>query len=338
MGDPGLSIIIPNYNGEELLDRFLPSVLKAVQNVAFATEILVVDDASTDSSLKVLRGFPEVRLIARNTNGGFSQACNTGISSARYEILLLLNTDVKLEPDFLCHFQHHFQDEQVFAITPSAYDLQSGRQIDGGKYGFWQYGAPRTTKNYFEQEAEQREFPKPYPSFSVPGAYFFCDATKMRRMGGFDPLFSPFLFEDIDLSYRALKRGWKIIYEPLLRAHHLCSSTLSKVIRPFGMKVVSRRNRMIFVLVNIHSLRLLISFFFFLCLRLLVLNRAYWAGVWQVVPLLPRIWKRRQEEREWAMVSDTTLFRAYDWRQDSPSGRFRVFRPETRQTDGPQDG
>lgn len=312
---PYLSIVIPNYNGERLLPKFLPSVLAAIEQADAPTELVVVDDASTDRSLEMLAGFPTARVVRRERNGGFSQCCNTGIAEARGEVLLLLNSDVKLPPDFLLHYRHHFDDPQLFAITPAGFDLESGRPIDGGKLGFWRQGMPRTTKNYYEAQAEEWELTEPYPSFSVIGAYFFCDGAKLRSLGGFDPLYTPFLFEDIDLSYRALKRGWKIIYEPRLQAWHQSSSTLKRVIRPFGMRVVSVRNRMVFVLVNIHSRRMIASFWFYEVLRLLGLNVVNWAALPGLIARLPRILARRREERGHAVVTDESIFHTFDPRR-----------------------
>lgn len=153
MTKPHLSIIIPNYNGEALLSQFLPSVVEAINNAEAPTELIVVDDASTDGSLETLKRFPRARVVMRETNGGFSKACNTGIAEAEGKILLLLNSDVKLEPDFLAHYGQHFGDPALFAITPNAFDHSTGRPLDGGKMGYWRHGAPRTTKNYYEEEA-----------------------------------------------------------------------------------------------------------------------------------------------------------------------------------------
>lgn len=314
MAKPLLSIIIPNYNGEALLRRYLPSVIQAVENITFSTEIIISDDASSDGSLEVLAEFPTVKVIRREVNGGFSEAINTGIRAAQGTIFLLLNTDVELEPDFLHHFQDYFKDDQVFAVSTAGFDMKTGHPMDGGKIGFWKLGMPKTTKNYYEEHAGSRNIPKPYPSFTVSGPFFFCDGDKVRQLNGFDTLYSPFMFEDIDLTYRALKRGWKIYWEPKLRARHEHSSTLKKVARPFRIKIISKRNQIMFVLLNIHSPRLMASFWFFLLLRLLLLAPAHWVALYRILPLLPRIMRRRSEERAAAVVSDLELFRAYDFR------------------------
>lgn len=313
MPEPLLSIIIPNYNGAELLSSNLPVVLKAVENANFPVEVLVVDDASTDNSLEILQQFPSVTPVIREKNGGFSKACNSGLAAAKGRMLLFLNSDATLEVDFLSYFQEHFKDTSLFAITPTGYELNTGRIVEGGKIGKWKHGAPRTAKFYSEQEAIDRNFTKPYPSFAVSGAHFICDGEKMRQIGGFDPIYSPFIFEEMDLCYRALKRGWKNIYEPRMKAHHERGVTLNKVATPFAVKVISKRNQMIFVAINIHSPSLLGTYFFFLIIRLLFLRPVHWVALFRLIPLLPWALRRRREEKAQACVSDLEVFRMFEF-------------------------
>ena len=309
-----LSIIIPNYNGEEILTRCLDNVFEAVDSVKFKTEVIVSDDASTDRSLDVLAKFPRIRLVVRETNGGFSKNCNTGLAEAKGKILLFLNTDALLEPDFLQYCEEDFRDPDVFAVTPLGFTTGTGKERDGGRLGYWSLGAPRVSKNYFEADALRNHLSKPYPSITVVGSYFFCDANKMRQLNGFDPLFSPFLYEEVDLSYRALKRGWKVLFDPRMKAYHEGSVTLNKVSRPFNQLSIAKRNQLIFCLINVHAPRLFASFILFLFLRLLVFRAVHWAACLRLLPLLPRIVKRRKEEKSAAVVGDRVLFQAYDLR------------------------
>ena len=313
MPEPLLSIIIPNYNGAELLSRNLPSVLQAVENADFPVEILLVDDASTDNSLDALKYFPAIVPVIREENGGFSQACNSGLAAAKGRFLLFLNSDATLEADFLNYFLEHFEDASVFAITPTGFKLNTGRIVEGGVIGKWKHGAPRTTKFYTEQEAIERNFTKPYPSFAVSGAHFVCDEEKMRQIGGFDPIYSPFNMEEMDLCYRALKRGWKNIYEPRMKAHHEQQVTLKKVATRFTVQVISKRNQMVFVVVNIQSPSMLGAFCFFLFIRLLFLRLTHWVALFRLIPLLPWALRRRREEKEQTHLSDSEVFRQFEF-------------------------
>src|SRR5262249_1723097 len=88
------SIVIPNWNGRDLLEKYLPSILAAAEQVP-GTEVIVVDDASTDGSPQlVLERFPQVRLIAMDENLGFGGGSNRGFEHARNDIVVLLNSDM----------------------------------------------------------------------------------------------------------------------------------------------------------------------------------------------------------------------------------------------------
>ncbi|HEY4198610.1 MAG TPA: glycosyltransferase [Mucilaginibacter sp.] len=104
-----VSIIIPNYNGRQLLKEYLPYALEAIKNAGTVFEIIIVDDCSTDDSVATIRTeFPWAKLILNPHNRGFSHACNQGIEAAQYELIFLLNSDVKLTPDYFEHQWKHF--------------------------------------------------------------------------------------------------------------------------------------------------------------------------------------------------------------------------------------
>ncbi len=305
-----LSIIIPNYNGEHLIPKFMPSVLRAAKNYPGEKEIIVVDDASHDNSIEELRKFPELRIIPRGKNGGFSRACNTGISQARYNILFFLNTDVELQEDFFNYFSPHFEDSDLFAVTPHATYFRDGSRLDGGLIGNWQRGNLRFTKNYYT--SEHPHLKPPYLSFGVKGAYFFSDAKKVRELQGFDELFSPYIYEEMDLAYRALKRGWKIHYEPKCIAKHDHSVTLRATDSLKRIKIISQRNRFIFMWKNIHSTRLLISHFFFTIGRIMLLHSTTLAGLVGAIKRLPEILEKRNLEKKNSIKSDKQLLKEFN--------------------------
>src|SRR6185503_7856454 len=96
-----VSIVIPNWNGRALLAEFLPSVIAAADHYREQTEIIIVDDASTDDSVAWLtKNYgATVRVVAREQNGGFARACNSGFQAASHPFVLLLNNDIKVEPE-----------------------------------------------------------------------------------------------------------------------------------------------------------------------------------------------------------------------------------------------
>ena len=97
-----VSIIIPNWNGADLLHAHLPSVLKAQESYRGKVEVIVVDDASTDASVKLLQEeFPAVKALVHKHNRGFGRACWSGARAAEHPILIFLNSDVKVDRDFI---------------------------------------------------------------------------------------------------------------------------------------------------------------------------------------------------------------------------------------------
>lgn len=309
-----LSIIIPNYNGAGLIQQFFPSVLKAVLAYDGEVEIVFVDDCSTDDSLVEIerfRGqFEHLVVVKADSNGGFSRSCNLGIERATGEILFFLNTDVALEPSYFDHFSHHFEDPQVFAVTTCGLRASSGEQIDGIKTLSFQRGYLRVTCNLFDDQIEALCLAQPYQSFGVQGAYFFAVAEKVRQLGGFDERFSPFIFEETDLAYRALKRGYTIHYEPKCRGHHQVSSSLKSVARQQEIDVIAARNRLFFTWKNTHSRRLFSFHLLFLALRLLSFNSTTWLALRRALPYLAELRQARREEKIAAVVSDADLLRA----------------------------
>src|SRR5712692_6857025 len=107
------TVVIPNWNGRELLEKYLPSVV-----AAGADEIIVVDNASEDGSAEFLREhFPQVRVIALDRNLGFGAGSNAGFQAARNDVVVLLNNDMRVEPGFLQPLLEGFMDKAVFAVA-----------------------------------------------------------------------------------------------------------------------------------------------------------------------------------------------------------------------------
>src|SRR5260221_14400322 len=110
-----VSIVIPNFNGRELLEKNLPEILKAKQNKKNnICEIIIVDDGSTDDSVKYLKEkWPrKIRLIVHKKNRGFATSINTGVRMAKSELVCLLNSDVIPSNDFLVTMNEDFGDEK----------------------------------------------------------------------------------------------------------------------------------------------------------------------------------------------------------------------------------
>ena len=200
-----ISIIIPNYNGAELLKKNLPKVTDAISNYKESIEIIVVDDCSTDSSMEILKKLNGIRIIRNERNLGFSSTVNNGVRNASGEIVVLLNTDVKPEKEFLIPLLNHFNDEKIFAVGCKDKSIENGKTVLRGRgVGMWKKGFLIHSRGEVDKNT----------TLWVSGGSGAFKKSIWEKLGGFDELYSPFYWEDIDLSYRAIKSGYKILFEP----------------------------------------------------------------------------------------------------------------------------
>lgn len=296
-----LSVLIPNYNGETILPIFLPSVLRAFEVYPGEKELIIVDDCSKDKSLEVLKNLcGSFAKIEKNPhNLGFSGTCNRAASLASGDVLFFLNTDVELPDTFFSTFHEYFTREDTFAVTIHGIQYRTKENLDGVKVGEWKRGSLRVTKNIYPQEFNMWE-----PSFMVQGAYFFVDAKKFQALGGFDERFNPFIFEETDLCYRALKRGWKIYFDLRAKGYHDHSTTLKSVASQKRLNFFSHRNRFLFIWKNISDPWLLFTHLFFTLLRL----PSVYASLMAALKLWPSIREGRLKEQEFWTKKDRDLF------------------------------
>ena len=259
----GVSIVIPTWNGRRLLEEFLPTVVAAGHRFATATaepvEIVIVDDGSTDdtgtwiSGQNVATAVP-LRLVRLDANQGFAAACNAGAAAAAYSRMLLLNNDLAVNesaiPPLVAQLDAGSDLGPMFAVHCRMQDFASGEDVGTGKVGGYSRGFLRVHRSYVAREPARR----PLPSLFASGGGSIFDRRRFLEIGGFDRLFAPFYFEDVELSYRAWKRGWVVAYEPAAFVRHRFSSTISA----FGrrrIELVSHRNRLLFHWIHLDDRR-----------------------------------------------------------------------------------
>jgi len=253
------SVVIPNWNGRDLLEKYLPSVIEALAACP-GSEIIVVDNGSDDGSATFVRErFPQVRLLALNRNLGFGGGSNYGMREAHNDIVVLLNSDMRVDAGFLKPLLDGFRDEKTFAVSCQIFfsDPAKPREETGLTEGWWQQGSLRVGHR---ADAEVREL---YPCFYGGGGSCAFDRRKFLELGGFDPLYHPFYLEDTDLGFMAWKRDWKVLYQPASIVYHEHRGTIGKRFSATYIQDVVRRNFLLFVWKNVHSWRMLVPHFFF---------------------------------------------------------------------------
>ncbi|MGH9481859.1 MAG: glycosyltransferase family 2 protein, partial [Terriglobales bacterium] len=268
----------------------LPSVVA----VSAGCEIIISDDGSTDGTGAWLaQAFPQVRGVTSLRNRGFGPAANAGVAAARAPIVVLLNNDLELAPGSLAPVAAWFNDASLFGLTFRAFDLASRAFGTGGKLGHFRRGFWETWRN-FECGSERAA------SFMLVGGFCAFRRQAFLDLGGFDPAFAPYYSEDLDLSYRARKRGWELGYEPRAVVFHAGSLSVKRHRNRFRRAAVIERNRLLFHWRNLDPDRgrqHLVWAHLLLLQMALKGNFAYHAGYLQALARLPAVLRFRRTER-----------------------------------------
>jgi GT2 family glycosyltransferase/glycosyltransferase involved in cell wall biosynthesis len=305
-------VVIPNWNGKELLAKYIPSIRTALAGNP-ANQILVVDNGSTDGSADFLReNFPDVTVLALPENLGFGGGSNAGFRAARNDIVVLLNSDMRVAEDFLAPLLDGFSDPLVFAVSCQIFfsDPARLREETGLTQGWWQDGGLRVRHRIDEGIDEL------FPCFYGGGGSCAFDRVKFLELGGFDHLLAPFYLEDTDLGYMAWKRGWKVLYQPRSVVYHEHRGTIGKKFTQEQIQAVLRKNYVLFCWKNIHEYSRLASHFFFAWTGAVLAVffgelplRPNLAALWRAFRQLPQAMRSRRRALELAAVSDTEAFR-----------------------------
>lgn len=235
-----ISAVIPTYRGGARLGRNLGSVVASLDAAGEAWEILVVDDGGGG-----VGALPEgARAIVLERNQGYGPAVNAGARAAVGELLLILNDDVRLEEGTALALRGHFPDATLFAVVPAVRSPLASCGDEGGKAGVLHAGL-----------IEIREVPaeEPHPTLYAVGCCFLCPRKAFLALGGYDDVFAPFFWEDVDLGYRAWRRGLRILHVPEAVCHHEGSSTLSEHSTLAERERIGFRNRVLFHLKNLRD-------------------------------------------------------------------------------------
>jgi O-antigen biosynthesis protein len=317
MNTPDITLIITNWNGRELLLECMPSVLKSVAyDKKRSYEIMVVDDCSSDDSLEILaQEFPTIRAEKTPVNYGFHGANNFGASLSQSRLIMPMNNDIKLDEDALFHLAEHFEDDkETFSVSGKFYAFDGNTFLYGNRGGYFRNG------HFYLYEKESDDTSQTL--FACGGA-FMVDRKGYLKLGGFDPIYHPLYYEEIDLSYRALKRGWKVLYEPKSIAYHKVQSTITRQQKKKQIELISARNNYLFVWKNILDQSLTYQFLFyipiFLIRDLFRMKSRFWVAFYMALKRLPKILKARRQERLDVIFSDQEILQKINI--NSPTGR-----------------
>lgn len=301
-----ISLVIPNYNGVELLKKNIPFVVRACKKYFYLTkekcQLTIVDDCSQDDSVNLLLSMQEdlkgeyyldFHVILREKNGGFSAAMNSGIIASQGRYILSLNSDVTVTENFLKPLVDGFTSD-VFS-TKATSILPDGTN-ESVKSARWRRGL-------LEPYVASPENYNPEIGVLYPDAgCCMYDTTKLKELGGFDEMYCPFYFEDFDLGLRALSKGWKHVYVPQSRVEHAHNQTVKKVVKRLDQNPVFIRNRELFNIKNITDPRVVIIREFWKLFRfgkaILTFNNPMMQGIWESYLVVLRLHRLQLTKNE----------------------------------------
>ncbi len=226
-----LTIAILNWNGAEMLKRFLPSVLAYSQIPD--VEICVIDNASTDGSCDMLANdFPDVRIIRLAENYGFSEGYNRGLQQVDAEYVLLLNSDVEVTEGWLLPLlQYMDANPEIAACQPKIRSQRNKEYFEyaGASGGFIDcYGYPFCRGRIFDTvEKDEGQYDDIVPVFWATGAALMVRQAIYNKVGGLDARFFAHM-EEIDFCWRLRSRGYGIVCIPQSQVYHVGAATLRK--------------------------------------------------------------------------------------------------------------
>src|SRR4029453_3105156 len=222
-----VSIVIPNWNGADLLATTLPAALAAASAHPGRAEGIRVEEGSTEESRGVVKAHGGVVLVEHDRNLGFGAACLSGATSARHEIVFLLNSDARPDPGALGPLCDAFDAPDVFAASPLVLD-------EAGSVAEVTISVPYLRRGRIRYRGRSAEALSARSAGAVPPWYTFfplggaiaVHRARFLAPGGFCALFHPFYYEDVDLGFRAWRRGWSCVVVPESRVVHVGGATI----------------------------------------------------------------------------------------------------------------
>lgn len=258
-----IDVIIPNYKGFSLIEENLPKVLDVFSDYNNAS-LIIVDDGSGKDEISRLDKFIQekqkkykIKIIKNEKNLGFSSSINRGAFESDADLLVFLNTDVVPEKRFLDPVLKDFlENKNLFGIGCMDKSIEGNKiMLRGRGIGSWKRGFLVHSRG----EVNKKD------TFWIAGGSSIVRRELFIKLGGFDTIYDPFYWEDIDLSYRARKQGFEILFEnKSVVIHKHMEGAIKKYFSGFKIKTIAYRNQFIFVWKNITDSDLIFAHIFWL--------------------------------------------------------------------------
>jgi GT2 family glycosyltransferase len=259
-----VNIAILNYNGKALLEECLPSIIDAANASNNSVVVTVLDNCSTDDSIIFLKQkFPGVRIYIAKENKVYC-SYNEFFKNVDDDIIVILNSDIKVDRNFLDPLIENFKDPDVFFVSSRMYYFD-GVTYQGDKskasIRLGVISADTRFKGY-EALIMDKSF-----TFSTGNGAF--DRKKFLKLGGFDELYLPGRYEDVDFCFRGWKTGFKGVYEPASVIYHKGYASFKAAFSDKEIQKTVFRNSLLFMWKNITDKKILLKMHFWLLPRLI---------------------------------------------------------------------
>ena len=246
---PSVCVMVLNYNGQQ----FLQDCFESLQKCTYPNfNVMMVDNKSTENDVEyVSQNFPEVQIVQTGSNSGYSRAYNIAFEHSEAKYFVLLNNDVKVQPDWLEYLvEAAEQDENIGAVQPKIQSMvQEGYfEYAGASGGFMDYlGYPfMRGRLFFDIEKDQGQYDTEAELFWTSGAAMFVRASALEKSGVLDEDFVHHM-EEIDLCWRLHLAGYNLKVIPKSMILHYDGGT----IKPFSfMKLYWNHRNGIFMLIK----------------------------------------------------------------------------------------
>jgi N-acetylglucosaminyl-diphospho-decaprenol L-rhamnosyltransferase len=293
-----VNLVVLNYNAEDLLRKYLPSVVAAAHESRHDCRVTVLDNASTDGSAEYVRkNHPGVALWIAKENRVLC-SYNDFARESDDDILMLLNNDLRLHPGWVDPLAEVFLKEKSAFFAAS----HGNRALALFRRGILEPSTDGGDSLLMER-----------PGLTLSAGVAAFDRKKFLELGGFDDLYLPGRYEDVDLCYRGWKRGWKGYYVPVSTQDHEGETSFKKA---FGWHRTQRmvfRNSLLFMTKNMDDPLWRLRFLAFLPARLLTAALQFkfymWQGAFDYLGRLPQALARRRGCRAQAFISDREVVR-----------------------------
>lgn len=286
----GISVVIPNYNGINLLKQNLPSIYAALEHTNINYEIIVSDDCSSDDSIDFLKTtYPNIKVISTDTNLGFSGNCNNGIKNATQTLTCITNTDVNFDINYFKNALPYFSNENLFAVKGKIVNYEGDPEnittINETCLTYIKRGIIRFKCDI---KPDNNKINKDIGGQYVGlGCCFVANTHHLKAIGGFYEIFSPYYWEDSDIAITALEKGFSLIYEKDCVIYHNHGSTISNTQSSLKRKIISNRNKFIFSWLHLKGLKNWCVHFLFIIINLLtrwiVLDVKYYVSLYTAI-------------------------------------------------------